>query len=52
MADRIAASAMCSSCCRDFVAKHFSIATMTERYLNVYRCAMTKATSRHAELEA
>src|SRR5262249_42738387 len=50
MAGRIQ-SAVCPSCCRDFVAKRFSVATMTKRYLDVYRCALMKSTGRHA-LEA
>ena len=52
MADRIASSPICSACCRDFVARRFSVATMTERYLDVYRCAMTKSTARQTPLEA
>src|SRR6478672_6124171 len=32
MADRIASSQICSTCCRDFVARRFSVATMTDRY--------------------
>jgi len=52
MADRIASSQICSACCRDFVARRFSVATMTERYLDVYRCAMTKTTARQTPLEA
>jgi glycosyltransferase involved in cell wall biosynthesis len=52
MADRIASSQICSACCRDFVARRFSVATMTERYLDVYRCAMTKSTARQTPLEA
>ena len=52
MAGRISSGAICSSCCREFVADRFSVATMTERYLDVYRCAMSKATAGHVELEA
>jgi glycosyltransferase involved in cell wall biosynthesis len=51
IAGRIAAPAICASCCRDFVASRFSVARMTERYLDVYRCALAKATAPHA-LEA
>src|SRR5262249_37325444 len=51
IAGRITESAICSSCCRDFVASRFSVATMTERYLDVYRCALAKTTAPHA-LEA
>jgi glycosyltransferase involved in cell wall biosynthesis len=52
MAGRISSGAICSSCCREFVARHFSVATMTERYLDVYRCAMSTATAGHVEIEA
>jgi hypothetical protein len=52
MADRISSGAICSSCCRDFVSEHFSVANMTERYLDVYRCAMSTATAGHVEIEA
>ena len=52
MADRISSGAICSSCCREFVADHFSVATMTERYLDVYRCAMSTATAGHVAIEA
>jgi glycosyltransferase involved in cell wall biosynthesis len=52
MADRISSGAICSSCCRDFVAEHFSVANMTERYLDVYRCAMSTTRAGHVQLEA
>jgi len=48
IAGRIAAPAICASCCRDFVASRFSVARMTQRYLDVYRCALAKATAPHA----
>jgi glycosyltransferase involved in cell wall biosynthesis len=52
MAGRIASGGICPACCRDSVARRFSVATMTERYLDVYRCAMMKSAARPAQLEA
>jgi glycosyltransferase involved in cell wall biosynthesis len=52
MAGRLASSEIRPACCREFVAKRFSVATMTERYLDVYRHAMTKSAAGHAQVEA
>jgi glycosyltransferase involved in cell wall biosynthesis len=52
MAGRISSSEIRPACCRDSVATRFSVATMTERYLHVYRCAMAKSPAGHAHLEA
>jgi len=51
MARRIAAPAVAASSCRTFVEDHFSVAKMTERYLDVYRCALGRLRSA-ASLEA
>ena len=51
MAGRIS-SKICPACCRESVARRFSVATMTERYLDVYRSAMTKSATGPAQLEA
>jgi len=40
MARRIASPGVAASSCRTFVEGHFSVAKMTERYLDVYRCAL------------
>jgi glycosyltransferase involved in cell wall biosynthesis len=39
MARRIASPGVAASSCRTFVDENFSVAKMTERYLDVYRCA-------------
>ena len=40
MARRIASPGVAASSCRTFVEGHFSVAKMTERYVDVYRCAL------------
>jgi glycosyltransferase involved in cell wall biosynthesis len=52
MAARISSTSISPACCRESVAARFSVATMTERYLDVYRCAMMKSAAGHAHLEA
>jgi len=52
MAARIASTGISPACCRESVAARFSVATMTERYLDVYQCAMMKSAAGHAQLEA
>jgi glycosyltransferase involved in cell wall biosynthesis len=52
MAGRISSCTICPACCRESVARRFSVATMTERYLDVYRCAMTRSAAGHEQLEA
>jgi len=48
MAERIAANDIRPDSCREFVADAFSVAAMTTRYLEVYRCAMTTSPIRPA----
>jgi glycosyltransferase involved in cell wall biosynthesis len=45
MARRLASHQIRSDTCRDFAASQFSVATMTDRYLDVYRSAMMPAPS-------
>jgi glycosyltransferase involved in cell wall biosynthesis len=52
MAERIVLGDVRAECCREFVTRRFSVATMAERYLEVYRCAMLPATTDPARLEA
>jgi len=42
MAGRIASPGVAASACRRFVEENFSVAKMTERYLDVYRCALRR----------
>jgi glycosyltransferase involved in cell wall biosynthesis len=51
MARRIASPGVAASSCRTFVEENFSVAKMTERYLDVYRCALGRVRSA-ARLEA
>ena len=51
MARRIASPGVAASSCRTFVEENFSVAKMTEAYLDVYRCALDRARST-AGLEA
>jgi hypothetical protein len=51
MARRIASPGVAASSCRTFVEENFSVAKMTEGYLDVYRCAMGPVRST-ARLEA
>jgi glycosyltransferase involved in cell wall biosynthesis len=43
MAGRIASQPIKAETCRDFAASRFSVTTMTDRYLEVYRDALTGA---------
>lgn len=43
MAGRIASADLATSSCRTFVDENFSVAKMTEGYLDVYRCAIERA---------
>jgi glycosyltransferase involved in cell wall biosynthesis len=52
MAEHLSACAIRPDACRGSVERRFSVATMTDRYLDVYRCAMTKSAAGHAHLEA
>ena len=52
MADQVAAGGIPPDACRASVERRFSVATMTDRYLDVYRCAMTKPAAAHAHFEA
>ena len=52
IAERIALGDISAECCREFVRRRFSVAAMTERYLEVYRCAMRPSTTSQAQLEA
>ena len=52
VAERIARTEIRAECCRDFVARRFSVAVMTDRYLDVYRCAMSASPAGRAQLEA
>jgi glycosyltransferase involved in cell wall biosynthesis len=52
MAARMASSGIQASACRDFVDQHFSLATMADRYLEVYDRALTRTPAAPAELEA
>jgi glycosyltransferase involved in cell wall biosynthesis len=51
MARRIASPDVAASSCRTFVEENFSVAKMTDRYLDVYRCAFERVRSA-ARLEA
>jgi hypothetical protein len=51
MARRIASPGVAASSCRTFVEENFSVAKMTDRYLDVYRCALGSVRSA-ARLEA
>ena len=51
MARRIASPGVAASACRRFVEVNFSVAKMTQRYLDVYRCASERVRSA-ARLEA
>ena len=52
MAERMARMDTRAECCRDFVARRFSVSAMTDRYLDVYRCAMSASPAGQAQLEA
>ena len=53
MAAHIASLDVPPIACREFVARHFSVARMTDRYLDVYERALTGAAAESAaELEA
>jgi glycosyltransferase involved in cell wall biosynthesis len=45
MARRIASPGVAASACRTFVEENFSVAKMTEGYLDVYRCALGRVRS-------
>jgi glycosyltransferase involved in cell wall biosynthesis len=51
MARRIASPGVAASACRTFVEENFSVAKMTDKYLDVYRCAFERVRSA-ARLEA
>ena len=51
MAQRIASPGVAASACRAFVEENFSVAKMTDGYLDVYRCALGRVRST-ASLEA
>jgi glycosyltransferase involved in cell wall biosynthesis len=52
MADRIVSADLTADDCRAVVAAQFSVARMTEGYLDVYRSAMAHGARLRAELEA
>ncbi len=52
MAERAAASGIDPAACRDFVAARFSVAAMTDRYIELYERVLVGATAAPAELEA
>ena len=52
MAGRIASPGIAAEACREFVGSHFSVATMADRYLDVYDRALARSSAAPAELEA
>jgi hypothetical protein len=52
MADRIASTSIDATVCREFVAQRFSIADMTDRYVDLYERVVERSTPLAAELEA
>jgi glycosyltransferase involved in cell wall biosynthesis len=52
MAAHIASLDVAPAGCRELVADHFSVARMTDRYLEVYQRALVGAAASPAELEA
>ena len=52
MAGRIASPGIAAEACREFVGSRFSVATMADRYLDVYDRALARSSAAPAELEA
>jgi glycosyltransferase involved in cell wall biosynthesis len=52
MAARVGSPGGAPAACREFVARRFSVATMADRYLDVYDRALMPASAATAELEA
>jgi hypothetical protein len=48
----VASPDIVAAACREFVARHFSVAKMADRYLEVYDRALMRSSSAPAEVEA